>query len=151
MFSELWNNRILICGAFAWLVAQGVKAVIYRIVNGNFSMERLFGDGGMPSGHSATVTAASFAALYRFGASSSEFAITALLAVIVMHDALGVRRETGKQAVVLTHLIEDLNNISQSNYSPPQKLKLLVGHTPIQVGTGFVIGVAVASFLCLTF
>ena len=133
---DLWQNRILISALCAWGAAQVIKAILYRVINGRFSIERLFGDGGMPSGHSATVTAAAI----NCGLGSSEFAITVIIAIIVMHDACGVRRETGKQALVIQDLVETLNILAEKEYTPPQRLKIFVGHTPMQVLVGGIVG-----------
>lgn len=91
-------NPILIVGAVAWLFSQVSKAIIYLIINKRFQLERLVGDGGMPSSHSATVTSVAVITGLRCGLDSPIFAIAAILALIVMHDAMGVRQETGKQA-----------------------------------------------------
>ena len=115
-----WNgllaNRVLIAGISGWATAQVIKAILYTILNREFSLERLFGDGGMPSGHSATVSAMATMSLLHYGIGSFEFAVTAMLAIIVMHDAMGVRLETGKQAevinelrVLLEEIVDDFN------------------------------------------
>ena len=93
---ELITNRFLITGVASWFVAQVLKTIIHAIINKKLVLERLFGDGGMPSGHSATVTALATISALTFGFDSFQFAVTALLAIIVCHDAMGVRLETGK-------------------------------------------------------
>ena len=108
--------------------------------------ERLIGDGGMPSGHSATVTSVATMAGLVCGLDSFEFAVSAVLALIVCHDAMGVRRETGKQAVVLNELLEILEAISKKNL-PEAKLKEFVGHTPLQVVAGIVLGIGNSIFM----
>lgn len=141
----LLHNDILLCGCAGWLLAQVLKFFIHGIVNKSFDVGRLFGDGGMPSGHTATVTAMAARTGIMYGLGSFEFAIAAMLAIIVMHDAMGVRMETGKQAKVikeLAHLIETMGG----NVSGEEKLKEFVGHSPIQVAAGAVLGVAI-SFL----
>ncbi|MBQ5777328.1 MAG: divergent PAP2 family protein, partial [Oscillospiraceae bacterium] len=100
----------------------------------------------MPSGHSATVASLATAAALHFGFTSFEFAIAAILALIVCHDAMGVRLETGKQAVVLNEIIEAFNVFSTEKL-PEVKLKEFVGHTPVQVVSGVIIGVLNASFI----
>lgn len=155
VWNELVANRVLIAGVFGWAIAQLIKAILYTILNKEFSIERLFGDGGMPSGHSATVSAMAMMALLHYGVGSFEFAISAMLAIIVMHDAMGVRLETGKQAEVineLTNLIEEiiddfsneetLENKFKKVFSE-EKLKEYVGHTPIQVIAGCVLGILI--------
>ena len=155
LLNELLANRVLIAGITGWAAAQVIKAILYTILNKEFSLERLFGDGGMPSGHSATVSAMAMMALLHYGVGSFEFAISAMLAIIVMHDAMGVRLETGRQAEVINELtvlieeiIDDFNNEDtlekkfQKVFSE-DKLKEYVGHTPIQVAAGCVLGLLI--------
>lgn len=144
---ELWENRMLISALGAWGIAQVIKALLYGVLNGNFSLERLFGDGGMPSGHSATVSAMATAAAINCGLGSTEFAITVIIALIVMHDACGVRREAGKQARVIQDLVDTLNILAEKEYTPPQKLKIFVGHTPMQVVVGCFTGILTGLFI----
>ena len=139
-FFEIFENSFLIIGVFSWLLAQVLKLIIHSIIYKKFDFMRLFGDGGMPSGHSATVASLATVAALRFGFASFEFAIAAILALIVCHDAMGVRLETGKQAVILNEIIESFNVLS-SEKLPEVKLKEFVGHTPIQVFSGVIIGV----------
>lgn len=138
---DLLTNRFLITGVSSWAVAQVLKTVIHFIIYKKFDISRLVGDGGMPSGHSATVTSIAVAAALFYGTGSFEFAIAAILAIIVCHDAMGVRLETGKQAVVLNELIKAFNDLAAEDISEDVKLKEFVGHTPIQVLAGILIGV----------
>ncbi len=138
---DLLSNPFFITGLTAWAVAQVLKVIIYAIVNKKFDITRLFGDGGMPSGHSATVTSLAVLAGIVYGAGTFEFAIAALLAIIVCHDAMGVRLETGKQAILINEIIKSFDVFS-SEELPEVKLKEFVGHTPIQVLMGMIIGVA---------
>ena len=137
---DLLTNRFLITGVSSWAVAQVLKTVIHFIIYKKFDISRLVGDGGMPSGHSATVTSIAVAAALFYGTGSFEFAIAAILAIIVCHDAMGVRLETGKQAVVLNELIKAFNDLAAEDISEDVKLKEFVGHTPIQVLAGILIG-----------
>lgn len=143
----LLSNRILQAAFFGWLSAQVLKTLIYVIVNKDFNPERLVGDGGMPSSHSATVMALVTSTAFYYGANTFEFAVTAILALIVMHDAMGVRRETGKQAKAINNMMEwlmDMNN----NISPEEKLKEFVGHSPSQVFFGALLGVLIGFIVC---
>ena len=143
---DLVTNPFLITGVCAWLIAQVAKGIINWIVDGKFDGSRFFGDGGMPSGHSATVVSvAVYAALAR-GTNSFEFAIAAILAIIVTHDAVGVRLETGKQAVIIKELMEGLD-IAFSHKAANIKLKEMVGHTTNQVIVGGLLGAVVAAFM----
>ena len=108
IIADILSNRILVCGVLGWAVAQILKTLIYAMLNNEFRLERMFGDGGMPSAHSATVSSMATAAAIVYGFGSFEFAISAMLAIIVMHDAMGVRMETGKQGKVLNEMIDVL-------------------------------------------
>lgn len=139
-FIEFITNPYLVTGLSSWFIAQILKVIIYAIINKKFSIERMFGDGGMPSGHSATVTSLAVFCGLSIGPASPEFAISAILAIIVCHDATGVRRETGKQAVVINEIIKAFDELAKDGI-PEVKLKEFVGHSPIQVAAGILIGV----------
>ncbi|MDO4500467.1 MAG: divergent PAP2 family protein [Erysipelotrichaceae bacterium] len=140
---EIFQNRILITVIAAWAIAQVTKTIIYYLLNGKFDPSRLTGDGGMPSCHSATVTSCATAAAMVYGLNSFEFTIAAVLAIIVMHDAMSVRLESGKQAKAINDLrkyFEDLTHIKITD----KELKELLGHTPLQVVAGALLGLIVA-------
>ena len=140
---DLFHNKILICSLVAWLVAQVLKAAIYAVINRGIDWKRFIGDGGMPSGHSATVSALAVSAGFSCGWASFEFAIAVIVAIIVMHDAMGVRHETGKQAQLLTEISNILENLTNRELAE-ENLKLFVGHTPFQVMIGSSLGIIVA-------
>ena len=146
MINELLQNQILICGCLGWGIAQILKTIIYAGINKKIDWKRLFGDGGMPSGHSATVTAMAVRSLLIYGVESFEFAVTFMLAIIVMHDAMGVRQETGKQAKIIKDLASFMESLGR-DITDEEKLKEFVGHTPLQVIAGAIIGVLVALLL----
>jgi len=139
-FFDLLHNPFLITAISSWVVAQVLKMLINAAISRKFSLERLFGDGGMPSGHSATVSSLAVMSALVYGAGSFEFAISALFAIVVCHDAMGVRQETGKQAVVINEIVKTFSILTE-NKVPQTKLKEFVGHTPIQVLAGIVLGV----------
>lgn len=143
---ELAGNGILITAVASWAVAQVLKTLIYWWVNKEFDITRLFGDGGMPSGHSATVTSMAAMSAFMYGVGSFEFAVTLMLAIIVCHDAMGVRQETGKQAMVLNELLQSID-VMLSDEVAEVKLKEFVGHTAYQVAAGVVIGVINAAIM----
>ena len=143
---ELLSNQFLITGVSSWAIAQVLKTIIYAAINREFKIERLFGDGGMPSGHSATVTSVAAMSALVCGPGSFEFAIATVLAIIVCHDAMGVRLETGKQAAVLNEVMELLEALYKKDL-PEAKLKEFVGHTPLQVAAGILIGISNALFM----
>ena len=146
-FNDLLQNQILICAASGWCVAQVLKTLIHLFFTKKFVAERLVGSGGMPSSHSATVCALSTATFFTYGIGSFEFAISFIFAIIVMHDAMGVRRQAGNQARVLNELIDIFADMN-SDMSPQDKLKEFVGHTPLQVLVGALLGITIAIIMC---
>ena len=140
-------NPILTAAAVAWLISQVSKAIIHFIIHKRLVWERLFGDGGMPSSHSATVTAAATMTGLRCGFESPLFALSCIMALIVMHDAMGVRQETGKQAKVINSLVELFNSLDRGELTPEETLKEFVGHTRRQVVIGASLGVVIALLL----
>ncbi len=148
-FSSFANNIVLICAISGWALAQIIKTILYAVTSKSFRGERLLGAGGMPSSHSATVCALSTSALIIYGLDSFEFTICAVIAFITMYDAMGVRRETGNQAKVINDMMESFKRMSDESLSDDEKLKELIGHTPLQVAVGAVLGVIVAVFICL--
>ena len=138
---DLITNRFFIVSVSSWFVAQFLKTVLYALENKKWDWTRLFGDGGMPSGHSATVSSLAMLSALTFGFGSFEFAVTAILAIIVCHDAMGVRLETGKQAVKINEILEAFELLAPDKISEAN-LKEFVGHTPIQVMAGILLGIA---------
>ena len=143
---DLLTNKFLLVSLSSWFVAQVLKTVLYAIETKKLDWTRLCGDGGMPSGHSATVTSLAVFCGLSFGFGSFQFAVTAILAIIVCHDAMGVRLETGKQAVKINELLEVFELIHPDKISEAN-LKEFVGHTPIQVAAGICIGICNALFM----
>ncbi len=141
--AELFHNQVFVSAALGWLVAQVLKTLIHLILTKQFVVERMVGSGGMPSSHSATVCALATAAGIEYGGGSFEFAIAVMMAIIVMYDAMGVRRETGKQGQILNEMMEIFTNMGKQ-ISPEAKLKEFVGHTPLQVLMGAVLGIIIA-------
>lgn len=144
---DLFHNRIFISAFLGWFIAQVLKTVIYMFISKKFVAERMIGSGGMPSSHSATVCALATSTGMIYGGGSFEFAIALILAIIVMHDAMGVRRETGIQAKVINEMLETFTNMGKK-MSPEEKLKEFVGHTPLQVLVGAVLGILISVMLC---
>ena len=144
---DLLNNQILIAALVAWAIAQGAKAILYTIVNREFKFERLVGSGGMPSSHAATVCAMTTAVALQFGLASFEFAVSFVLSSVVLHDARGMRQEAGKQAVTITAIIDYLIKEDTIIDLPEWELKELIGHTPLQVLIGSILGIGVGFWL----
>ena len=143
IWNELLGNQVLISAVLGWTVAQFLKTVIDMVLNRSFNPERIFGSGGMPSSHSATVCALTTASGMKYGVGSFEFAVSFVLAMIVMYDAMGVRRETGKQAKLLNSVFFE-NILNLDGVFLQEKLKEYVGHTPLQVVAGAILGILIA-------
>jgi len=142
-FSALGKNQMFLTVSIAWLLAQTVKVAIGVIREKRFNFKWFVGTGGMPSSHAATVSALAVSVGLTFGFSSSFFAMAFFFAFIIMFDAQGVRRQSGRQAEALNKIIEDIylkRGIKQ------ERLIELLGHTPIQVFAGAALGVLVAIF-----
>lgn len=140
---DMVNNRIFMAAACGWLVAQILKTIIHMWISKRFVAERLVGSGGMPSSHSATVCALVTATAIEYGGGSFQFAMAAIFAIIVMYDAMGVRRETGIHSRVLNEMM-DLFTKMGKEMSVEEKLKEFVGHTPLQVLMGALLGILIA-------
>ncbi len=143
---KLITNKFVLTGASAWILAQVVKTIIHAIINRKIVFERLIGDGGMPSAHSATVSSLAAYAAFAEGPDSFHFAVCLFLAIIVCHDAMGVRLETGKQAKIINEMTKIYETLTKEEL-PEVKLKEFVGHTPIQVIAGILTGCAMGVFM----
>ncbi len=142
----LTGNKIWMSAVTGWFVAQVLKTLIHTLFTRKFDPERLIGSGGMPSSHAATVCAMAAAAGRGFGLGSFEFAVTAILAIIVMHDAMGVRLETGKQAKLLNEILDTFRTLEGKKLTE-DKLKEFVGHTPLQVLAGALLGIGIGFWI----
>ena len=142
---DLFTNRVLLCAAIAWFGAQLIKMFTtpYYRKDASF-LKFVLGSGGMPSSHAAVVTAACFSCGILHGFDSALFALSAVLAVVVMRDAAGVRRESGKQAAVINQMTKELSK--KKNNFATETLPELLGHTPLQVLFGGLFGAAMAFF-----
>lgn len=146
-FKQLFSNTVLWCTVLAWASAQIIKIIIALIVEKKFRPDRIFGDGGMPSGHSATVTCLAVLTGWVCGFGSIYFAFATIFAIVVMNDAAGVRQEAGKHAAMLKVIGDAFNAMfaEKDEHVRVEKIKLLVGHTPFQVLMGALLGILVAS------
>lgn len=143
VFQALFKNHLLVSAFLGWTAAQVFKAILYLISKKEFKLDRLLGSGGMPSSHSAAVSALATKTGIQYGLESYQFAFAAILAIIVMYDACGVRRAAGEHA----KLLNILRNTVFENKPTDEKLKELIGHTPLQVIAGVIIGILVAVFI----
>ena len=142
-FAELGKNQIFLTAMIAWFLAQTIKVTIGVVREKRFNFKWFVGSGGMPSSHAATVSALAVSIGLTFGFSSPFFAMAFFFAFIIMFDAQGVRRQSGRQAEALNKIIEDI--YLNKGIKQEQVIELL-GHTPIQVFTGAALGILVALF-----
>ena len=133
-------NFVLVTAVCASLLAQLIKVLLNLFIFHRFIAERMWGAGGMPSSHSATVCAMVVATGRYCGVSSPTVAIAAVLSIIVMYDAMGVRYETGEQAKLLNRMFNEGVEQGFAQFPHGKKLKEIVGHTPIEVLTGAALG-----------
>lgn len=139
--SDFLGNTPLWAAVSAWAMAQFLKVVITSVMERRINIECLLASGGMPSSHSAFVTALCVVIASRHGLGSEIFAVCAAFALVVMYDACGVRRAVGEQAKVLNRIIAALNE--KNEHGSEAALKEILGHSPFQVAMGFVLGIVV--------
>lgn len=140
---ELLANQVFWTALLANLLAQTLKLFIYYVLEGRFQWERFLETGGMPSSHSATVSALAIGVGLQEGFGSTLFAVAAVLALIVMYDATGIRRAAGLHAQLLNQLVQELQKVLERGPAP-EPLKELLGHTYLEVLVGALLGAAVA-------
>ena len=141
---DLLDNRVLLAALLGWLVAQVLKVVLVFLEEKRLDLSRMVGSGGMPSSHSALIVAMATSVGKYAGLASVDFAIAAAVAMVVMYDAANVRREAGRQAELLNRIVLDLY---RDNHLDQEKLKELLGHTPVEVAAGALLGIAVGWFV----
>lgn len=139
---DIIDNRVLMVALAACFIAQGLKLVIELIKNRKLNVRVLVTTGGMPSAHSALVTALAAGVGQTLGWGSPDFALATVFAIIVMYDAAGVRQAAGKQARILNQMIDEL--FDEKHDFSQDRLKELLGHTPVQVIAGAVLGVTIS-------
>lgn len=137
---NIMHNKCLWIPIIIWFLVQVYKVISELIINKKLNFRRLVGAGGMPSSHSAVVTSLSTAIACMDGLESTTFALSVLFACVVMYDAAGVRRAAGKQAKVLNQIIASEGR----NINIHEKLIELLGHTPLEVFVGAIVGIVLA-------
>ncbi|NLB81029.1 MAG: divergent PAP2 family protein [Clostridiaceae bacterium] len=142
-FNFLISNQIINITAISWFLTQVLKVIIVMLTEKRFDLSRFFGAGGMPSSHSATVCTLSVLIGRMYGFSTPEFAIAFVFSLIIMYDAAGVRRAAGQQAFVLNKMLDNWYNAEQE--FTEIELKELLGHTPLQVAIGAIIGIFIGT------
>lgn len=146
----IFRNPVLMPAFWAYLTAQLLKVLLTLILSKKLDFRRFVGSGGMPSSHSSTVVALAVAAGIRNGWDSTLFAIAAILATIVMYDAAGVRRAAGRQAQLLNRITLMMSE-SGHKFPTQEALKELLGHTPVEVLAGALLGAAIGIIYSLRF
>lgn len=139
---HIFSNTTLIAAALSWGLAQTIKTIITAIHTKSFVPERLFGAGGMPSAHSAMVCALTMGMVHQRGIESPEFAITICFAAVVIYDAMGVRRAAGEQAKVINRMVNIMEK--EGSEITEKDLKEYLGHTPIEVLAGILLGIVIS-------
>ena len=147
IITGIFGNYIIKVAFLAWLTAQVLKTIINYCITKDWSLERLVGAGGMPSSHTAFVVSAAIATAKQCGTASTEFAIIAIIAGVVIYDAMGVRRAAGEQAKMINKMVDELLEktlLNEKNLPQIKQLKEMLGHTPIEVLGGFVVAIVVS-------
>lgn len=139
VIAQIGQNKPLMCALLSWLAAQVIKTVIHLLVERKLEWDRLVGMGGMPSSHTAFVFSLCLMMGIQQGFQSPAFAISLALAAVVIYDAMGVRRETGKQGALLNRIVREV--LIEGKRITEDELKELVGHTPLEVLGGLVLAV----------
>ncbi len=139
--AQLFQNQVLLCTLAAWIIAQSAKVLLAVRRNHRFDVRWFLGTGGMPSAHSAGVSALATGVGLETGFHTAGFAMALMFALVTMFDAQGVRRSAGRQAVILNKMIDEVYTRGQIGEG---RLKELIGHTPIEVLVGAAVGCAIA-------
>ena len=143
MVYEIITNKALVIPVCAWAVAQVAKTLVSLLQGKGLNLRYLLGSGGMPSSHSAFVTALATAVARLEGFGSVAFAICVILALVVMYDAAGVRQSVARQSVVLNRIVKELR-LKRPMVGLGSDLRELVGHSAFQVIAGAALGIAIA-------
>ncbi|MGD0336249.1 MAG: divergent PAP2 family protein [Candidatus Omnitrophota bacterium] len=138
---QIIRNKILMVTMFSWIIAQTIKVILGIIRQRKFDFRWFVGTGGMPSSHVAGASCLATATGLEYGFDSIYFALAATFAIVVMFDAQGVRRATGRQARILNKITED---IYWQGRIEEKRLRELIGHTPVEVIAGFLLGIVIA-------
>ncbi len=136
--------KILITAAVAWFIAQALKMILSFIENKKIDWELVTASGGMPSSHTSFVVSATTMIGRMEGVESSIFAVSAVLAIVVMYDAMHVRRAVGNIGQTLNQMIDSFNKTGKLDI---ENVKEILGHSPLQVAAGFVLGVSVGMLM----
>ncbi|MDR0397039.1 MAG: divergent PAP2 family protein [Oscillospiraceae bacterium] len=146
--SHIFENRVLGVALLAWVVAQIAKVVVVLITEKRLNIRKIIQSGGMPSSHAAMAAALAMGVGLQEGFGEPIFALACALALIVMYDASGVRRQAGRHAKVINQLLTDLENLIEKG-TPIKQETLIewIGHTPVEVLAGAALGIAAAALI----
>ena len=147
VLTDFWSNKPLVCAVISWTVAQAIKVLISLWLDKKLDWHRCFGMGGMPSSHSAFVFSLMLSIGIQESLASPLFALAFALAGVVIYDAMGVRAETGKQGAVINEIVQ--NVLIEGKPITEKQLKELVGHTPLEVLAGVLVGTIVTLLMML--
>lgn len=139
---NFWTDSVLVTCILSWFIAQFIKVVTVLVKSKRIDFRRFIGSGGMPSSHSSFVTSLAASVAITDGFSSTSFAISVVLALVVMYDAAGVRRAAGQQAKILNKIVEEWEHADFAKTD--KRLKELLGHTPFEVFAGAILGIVIA-------
>ena len=145
--SGILHNQVLFAALIGWFLAQGLKIPIHYLVEKEWDWHRFHGSGGMPSSHTSMVVSASIMLGALYGFDTPLFAAAVVFSSVVMYDATGVRRETGRQAVIINQILQDV--LINGRPISTVELKELVGHKPIEVAGGALLGILIATVYLL--
>ena len=140
-FGMLTGNAIIDCALLAWFLAQLIKVILDLVILRRFDASRFVSSGGMPSSHSALVVAAATAIGKLYGIDGPAFALAAVLSAVVMYDACNVRRSAGDTARLVNQLLEHVEKLTAEDFA--DDLKIILGHTPLQVAAGALLGLGI--------
>ena len=142
ILKEIFTNKFIVVPILVWFFIQTFKFISDLWINKKINVKRIIGAGGMPSSHSAIVTSISVLIGKEYGFNSGIFALAVIFSLVVMYDAAGVRRAAGKQAAILNKILE---TPGLTTVEVQEKLVEFLGHTPIQVFVGALIGIIVGA------
>lgn len=137
----LTTNPVIDCGLLAWFLAQLIKVLLDAVLLRRLDLRRFVTSGGMPSSHSALVTACAASIGKLYGVQSPAFALAVILSAVVMYDACNVRRSAGDTARLVNQLLEHVERLTAEDFA--DSLREVMGHTPLQVLMGALLGLGV--------
>lgn len=140
------ENQVLWVATLSWFIAQLIKVAHTFIFEKRIDFARFVGSGGMPSSHSSFVMGLTTSVGLTNGWDSTYFAICICFSLVIMYDAAGVRRSVGKQAIILNKMVEDMHKKNKKQLNE-QRLKELIGHTPVEVFAGAILGIVLANLI----